>query len=315
MKIGIVIGRFQGFHQGHRHLLNEAWGNSDKLVVLLGSCNRAPSLKNPFTPERRIEVIEANMPMTVWRFEGLNDYVYDDEKWKEEVNAILSYYKLQGDVTLFGHSKQGNTYLEWFDDVGYQEVDSIDNFSGTTVRKHMFENKDPRVAHVQGDYDYYQQEKEKFSSYPYPETLNFCCADAVVECMDHILLIKRKNSPGKGLWALPGGFKNNNETYLDCAIRELMEETGIKVFQEDMYDNVVQSKMFDSPKRGSGIPRNTMAVHILLQDYAMSSGFPETLAQDDASAVQWVALSSIGKGEFKLHDDHQDIIFSLINSK
>lgn len=311
MKIGIVIGRFQGFHKGHMHLLNAARASCDKLVVLLGSCNRAPSIKNPFTAFERIETIKRNVPMTVWRFEELNDYAYNDEKWKEQVNAILSYYKLQGDVVLFGHNKEGNDYLEWFPDIEYQEIEAVNNSNGTEVREQLFEMRDKRVEHLQDDWDYFKAEKEKFASYPYPETLNFCCADAVVECMGHVLLIKRKNSPGKGLWALPGGFKNNSETYLDCAIRELIEETGIKVFQEDMYDNVVQSKMFDSPKRGGGIPRNTTAVHINLN----CTTLPEIVAQDDASDVQWVALDKIGKGEFKLHDDHQDIIFSLINSK
>ena len=60
-----------------------------------------------------------------------------------------------------------------------------------------------------------------FASYPENWAVNFFCADAVVVQSGHILLIKRAMTPGKGLWALPGGHVNSNETSLDAAIREL----------------------------------------------------------------------------------------------
>jgi 8-oxo-dGTP diphosphatase len=43
------------------------------------------------------------------------------------------------------------------------------------------------------------------------------------------LLIKRKNNPYKGFWALPGGFIEYGETVEHAAIREAREETGISV--------------------------------------------------------------------------------------
>ncbi len=43
-----------------------------------------------------------------------------------------------------------------------------------------------------------------------------------------LLLIKRKNSPYKNMWALPGGFVEIHESFEDAAKRELQEETGIK---------------------------------------------------------------------------------------
>ncbi|MFA6941114.1 MAG: NUDIX hydrolase [Clostridiaceae bacterium] len=42
-----------------------------------------------------------------------------------------------------------------------------------------------------------------------------------------ILLIKRKNHPCIGMWALPGGFVNMDESLLDAAKRELLEETNV----------------------------------------------------------------------------------------
>jgi 8-oxo-dGTP diphosphatase len=42
-----------------------------------------------------------------------------------------------------------------------------------------------------------------------------------------VLLIKRKGWPYKGMWALPGGFLDQNETALEGVLRELKEETGL----------------------------------------------------------------------------------------
>jgi len=41
-----------------------------------------------------------------------------------------------------------------------------------------------------------------------------------------ILLVKGRNS---GKWSFPKGHKEGSETYLNCAIRETMEETGINL--------------------------------------------------------------------------------------
>ena len=45
-----------------------------------------------------------------------------------------------------------------------------------------------------------------------------------------MLLIQRCDEPYKGCWAFPG-FMNMDETTEQCAIRELEEETGLKVIE------------------------------------------------------------------------------------
>jgi bifunctional NMN adenylyltransferase/nudix hydrolase len=54
-------------------------------------------------------------------------------------------------------------------------------------------------------------------------------ADAVVIQSGHVLVTVRGHLPGRGLWALPGGFVKSHQTKKDCAVTETIEETGIKL--------------------------------------------------------------------------------------
>jgi 8-oxo-dGTP diphosphatase len=61
-----------------------------------------------------------------------------------------------------------------------------------------------------------------------PETPKLT-VDIVAPMSDGVVLIKRKNEPFEGRWALPGGFVDIGETVEEAAIREMKEETGLEV--------------------------------------------------------------------------------------
>lgn len=51
----------------------------------------------------------------------------------------------------------------------------------------------------------------------------------LVEREGKVLLVKRGSEPGRGRWALPGGLVESGEGIRKAAVREVEEETGIKV--------------------------------------------------------------------------------------
>lgn len=312
MKVGIIIGRFQPLHEGHIHAIETAASKVDKLIILIGSANSCRSIKNPWSyTERKIYLLKTIHYSCNIHIEPLNDYRYNDTQWISDVKNTV-YNATSQDVvpTLFGHMKEGNDYLTWFPEWEFQDIPSIHSVNSTMIRSEMYESKNPLVPKtVIDDFDFYKKESELFRDYPFPETLNFNCADTVLECLGFVLVIKRLRAPGQGSWALPGGFKNANETFLECAIRELYEETNLRVPEKVIRGSIVSSKMFDSPNRSFGIPRNTFAFHIKIEPNQDGS-LPRANGGDDASECRWVPIGEVLNG-YNLYDDHSDIISEL----
>ena len=136
-------------------------------------------------------------------------------------------------------------------------------------------------------------------SYKYPRPA--VTADCVVitkEAEPKVLLIQRGADPYKGCWAFPGGFMNMDETTEQCAIRELEEETGLKVStvrQIGAYSKV------DRDPRGRTI---TVAYLAIIDKPAQVTG------QDDAAKAEWFPLSALPELAF----DHADIMADASNS-
>ena len=134
-------------------------------------------------------------------------------------------------------------------------------------------------------------------TYKYPRPA--VTADCVVitkEAEPKVLLIQRGIDPYKGCWAFPGGFMNMDETTEQCAIRELEEETGLKV--ADICQIGAYSKI-DRDPRG----RTITVAYLAIIDAPV-----EVTGQDDAAKAEWFPLSELPELAF----DHADIIQDAI---
>ena len=135
-------------------------------------------------------------------------------------------------------------------------------------------------------------------TYPYPRPM--LTADCVVtNTCGEVLLIRRGNEPFKGSWALPGGFMEMDETIEHCAVRELMEETGIEVVEDELHLVGVYSAPGRDP-RGRTV---TAAYAVRVYD-----GMQAT-AGDDAAEVRWWPLAALPPLAF----DHAQIIADAIS--
>jgi len=312
MKCGVFIGRFQPCHEGHIHAISVAASQVDTLLVLVGSANRTRSIKNPWTYQERVQMLRAKLRtarISNVEFLPVNDYKYNDEQWISDVMFTVRERFIFTPI-LFGHEKEGNNYLKWFPEWEFRNIESTYAVNATQVRTKMFKTLDKEMPEAaQADYNYYECESLRFATYPFPETLNFNCSDAVLVCQGKVLLIKRKFAPGLGSWALPGGFRNAKETFLDCAIRELIEETNVRVPEKVLRGSIVKTELFDDPSRSQGIPRNTLAVLIKIQP-DQDGKCPRANGQDDALETEWVPIID-ALNNYQLYDDHADIISKL----
>ncbi|MFX1451492.1 MAG: NUDIX hydrolase [Promethearchaeota archaeon] len=101
-----------------------------------------------------------------------------------------------------------------------------------------------------------------------------------------ILLIQRAAEPDKGLWSIPGGLIEFGETAEEAAIREVFEETRIKVIEVKFVDAVTKVIWDEEDK---------VLYHFAIFDYMSSSFEGEAQAQDDALNARWVKYEDVPK--------------------
>ncbi len=110
-----------------------------------------------------------------------------------------------------------------------------------------------------------------------------------------VLLIQRKGWPFKGMWAIPGGFVQMDESLETAAYRELAEETGVtsqEVYLEQLYT-------FGQPNRDPRTRVITVAYFALVGPDKLNP-----TAASDAAEVGWFSVYTPPQLAF----DHADIL-------
>ena len=365
--IGIVIGRFQPFHNAHKELIQTALDQSDIVVVFVGSGDKHRSHKNPFRFKEISSMIVGEFKEEIeenkLRLISLPDFISNDLIWANQIENYINSLKMnlinnndfnkpvEIHCTVFGHDKDDSSfYLKLFDDYNLVHIDNLyNNLSSTDIRNFLkeslhfdnfyqaFKDKLPKSTLwlinknyikykkiIEDDINYLNKQRELFIDYPYPETLNFITTDVlVVLCKDpggminendEVLLIKRKFHPGKGAYALPGGFLNTDETPFQGAIREFKEEVGVDLIKENYF--ITSNMMFlaDHPKRSLYGRRLSFVYYLKIKGLKNIKDFKSKIkAGDDAKEVKFLSLKKAlkpgNKGQYKaFFDDHRELI-------
>jgi bifunctional NMN adenylyltransferase/nudix hydrolase len=140
--------------------------------------------------------------------------------------------------------------------------------------------------------------RQAWAAAPYAPT--FVTVDLVLRCADHVLLIQRAKDPGQGLWALPGGFVEPRDTLYQSAVRELEEETGLRLLPETLTLASRGVAVFDHPDRSQ---RGRTISHTHYFDLGERE-LPEVQGADDAARARWVPVTALVAMEEEFFDDH-----------
>ncbi len=331
----VFIGRFEPYHMGHQAVISTALAKSRHVIVLIGSAFMPRSTRNPFTVDERKSMILKDFSSEETKrihCVGLEDHLYNDTRWVQAVQHAVNQVTQpeQADkalnIGLIGHRKDRSSYyLSLFPHWASVPVENYHNISATPMRESYllgampqpdkvpastieflqhFKNSSAYAA-LQQEAWYIDEYKRQWQSSPYPPT--FVTTDAIMVCAGHILLIERKSLPGKGLWALPGGFIDENETLFESCVRELREETGLTVSDADLRHAFKAQRTFDDPHRSARGRTITQAFYF---DLGVGRGLPLVEGADDAAHAFWVALADVQP--MRLFEDHYAMITEMV---
>lgn len=336
--LAVFVGRFQPFHKGHLYNITQSLKVSHKLLINIGSSFNAPNIKNPFTFEQRKQMIKADLAIAEVELsrimiEPLADYYYQEEKWEQDLRKNVAKYTTTTDkIAIAGHQKDASSYyLKSFAEWGFIAVDNYKSYNATDFRKQYY-NSNILVSYMcsgndigthgflrkfmetetylklQEEYFAIKAYKQSWQDSPYMPILT--TVDALVIVNGYILLIQRGNTPGKGLWALPGGFVDNGEFIAQAITRELYEETNIDLTPEQLAVAKRGSFVFDYPSRSV---RGQTITHTGLFVFEDMEKLPAIRASDDAKSAKWVPFRSVMKDFYdRMFEDHYQIITILL---
>lgn len=325
--LAVCIGRFEPVHTGHMAVFSRALREARDILILVGSADAPRTVRNPWTFAEREVMIRAALGDDAARvtIRPLVDHLYNDTAWIAGVQAHVSTLGLAGapGIALVGHRKDASSaYLDAFPQWRLVEADPIQMQSATELRRHLFAGDagamrlieaavPPPVfgmldafrateafAALRAEFEHLARYRAAWANAPYAPT--FVTADAVVVHSGHVLLVQRKAQPGRGLWALPGGFVQQEESVRDAAIRELREETRLKLPVPVLKGSEKAHAVFDHPDRSL---RGRTITHAFHFDFP-SGPLPAVRGGDDADRARWVPVADAMRMRGLLFEDH-----------
>ncbi|MCK4613847.1 MAG: NUDIX hydrolase [Thermoplasmata archaeon] len=139
--------------------------------------------------------------------------------------------------------------------------------------------------------EYFEREREGVNRYLRYGRAPALTVDGVIFSMGRLLLIRRRNEPFKGMYALPGGFVEYGERTEDAVLREIFEETGLRTRVTNLIG------VYSDPDRD---PRG----HTVSAIYLLEVVGGEMREGDDAAGVEMVDPEDLPPLAF----DHEKVV-------
>lgn len=322
--VAVYIGRFQPFLNAHLAQLRHALSLAPRCLLVVAGARQARSPRNPLSCQERMELVQAALTQEEKariRITAIRDD-NDAERWSRDIRArLLQAFPDAAQGAAMVVSEPGCHFpaLTWAMEEGTSPAPGE-----PPVRERLFEAgagaadllQDPELlapgteslmrnwlsseafARTADEWQALRRMRAEWDGSPY--TPIFVTVDAVVRCAGRVLLIRRGRAPGKGLYALPGGFLEPEEYVLESAMRELAEETGLNVTRAALHRALKGVRVFDDPWRSQ---RGRVLTHAHFFDLPGDT-LPAILAGDDAAEAFWTEESQLAALEEHFHDDH-----------
>ncbi len=290
MKRALFIGRFQPPHKGHINFIEKISKNFDEVIIGIGSSNKAYTFDNPFTVKEREEMFNESLKIKNYVIVPIPD-IHNYREWVKHVEKLVPRF----DVVFSGNKIVKNL----FENAGYKvvEIKKKEKFSATTIREAMLAGRPWKKYVCSGVAKIIEKiggvERIKRLYYSSPSI----AVDVIIEMDGGLVLIERKNYPYG--WAIPGGLVNYGEKVEEAAIREIKEETNLKIKSLKLFG------VYSDPKRD---PRR----HVISLVYITKVDRGKIKAGDDAKNVKIFKFEEIPN---KLAFDHRKIIDDYLRRK
>lgn len=324
LDLAICLGRFQPPRRAHLDAIRLGLARADRVAVVLGSSQRPRSPRHPWTSGERQAMISACLAPEELRriaFIPLPDRLYDEDLWTDSLRRAVQAAAPGASRLALVAPRPDPRVPGW----AFLEGPPLEGPEAVEIRRDLFDGGDPcgldlpapvqdwlkawmataPAAEVIEEHRYLQGYRKAWEAAPYP--VNFVTADALVLKAGHVLLVERKHHPGRGLWALPGGFVDTGERVLEAALRELAEETALEVPREELLAALAEREVFDHPFRSQ---RGRIITHLAC--FRLGPGpLPAVHPQDDAAQAFWLPVAEVEAHGERFFNDHQDIILHL----
>jgi bifunctional NMN adenylyltransferase/nudix hydrolase len=338
----VFIGRFQPPHLGHLAIIRDALKQARQVIVMVGSSWQARSLRNPWHFDERQAMIRSgfdNADNQRLEITPLLDALYNDDVWVRDVQRKVRDLAAPANarlprIGLIGASRgQSSYYLSLFPQWESVSVPLVEGISASQIRERLFRSPGstddylstgayhdlpPGVVESVGKFckgeayhrlleeqQLLDQYRQAWSQAPY--TPIFVTVNAVVVQSGHVLLVKRTAAPGKGLFALPGGFINPHERLLDACLRELRERLRLKVPEPVLKGSLRGQRLFDEPHRSWRGRTLAEAFYFALRP---DQQLPRLKPVKGGDHARWVALADLEPES--LFEDHFFIIQNFL---
>lgn len=332
----VFIGRFEPFHNGHLAVALRALQVAERVLVLIGSAGRPRTTRNPWSAAERTLMVREALGEAAQRVlsRPLIDHPYNETAWIAEVQRQVAQASTElglpasARIGLIGQDKDASSYyLHAFPQWPLVDVRHTEVLSATDIRTHLladdagslllveanvpppvfamlkaFRAHDPAYLQLKREQAYLQQYRQSWASAPWPPV--FVTTDVLLVHSGHVLLVRRAGEPGAGLWALPGGFVDPQETLLAAALRELQEETALDIAPQLLRAAIRAQQVFDAPDRSARGRTITHAFHLVFD----SGPLPAVRGGSDASSARWFAVAEALAMRSVLFDDHHAIL-------